>query len=90
MVLGPPRLYPPVPWVLLGLLQAMEWVFLVYTVYSVAIPVAGGLWKGRRPPHAAPRSRFAIVVPAHNEALVVGNLIQSCLATHYPQNLFEI
>lgn len=34
--------------------------------------------------------KFAIVVAAHNEEVVIGNLIQSLLKQHYPRELFDI
>ncbi len=89
MVLGPPRIYPPLPWVCIGLLEAMEWIFVLYTLYTLAIPMAG-LWTRRLPESVPPWSRFAIVIPAHNEERVVAQLIASCRALHYPQELFDI
>lgn len=89
MIPGPPRLYPPVPWVVLGLIDALEWMFLVYTLYTIIIPLAG-LRTKQLTERIAPRSRFAIVVPAHNEERVVRQLIASCLALDYPRALFDI
>ncbi len=89
MVMGPPRLYPPLPWVLIGALQTLEWVFVLYTLYTICIPVAG-LWTRQITHWVAPRSRFAIVVPAHNEARVIEMLIRSCRAMNYPADLCDI
>lgn len=89
MVLGPPRIYPPLPWAFIGLLQAMEWVFVLYTFYSILIPMAG-LWTRQLTGKVAPVSRFAIVVPAHNEELVLSSLVESCRAMDYPAELFDI
>jgi cellulose synthase/poly-beta-1,6-N-acetylglucosamine synthase-like glycosyltransferase len=89
LVLGPPRVYPPLPWVVLGAIHVLQYVFIVYTLYTVVLPVAG-LWTRELTVRVPPRHRFAIVVPAHNEERVVGNLIESCLALDYPRELFDI
>ena len=89
MVMGPPRIYPPLPWAFLGLIDVLQWVFVLYTFYTIAMPLAG-LWTRQLSPDAAPASRFAIVIPAHNEGRVVGQLIESCLALRYPRDLFDV
>lgn len=89
MVLGPPRIYPPLPWVCIFALETMEWVFVLYTLYTVIIPAAG-LWTRDRARPVPPASRFAIVVPAHNEERVLANLVESCRALHYPAELYDI
>jgi cellulose synthase/poly-beta-1,6-N-acetylglucosamine synthase-like glycosyltransferase len=89
MVLGPPRVYPPLPWIVIGALQAVEWFFVIYTLYTVCLPIAG-LWTRQITVMAPPRSRFAIVVPAHNEERVIEMLIRSCRAIDYPAELVDI
>ena len=89
MVMGPPRIYPPLPWVFLSLIDVLQWVFVVYTFYTIALPLAG-LWTRQLSGDTAPVSRFAIVIPAHNEGRVVGKLIESCLSLRYPRDLFDV
>jgi cellulose synthase/poly-beta-1,6-N-acetylglucosamine synthase-like glycosyltransferase len=90
MVMGPPRIYPPLPWPMIGAIDVVQWVFILYTLYTIAIPVAGMWTKQLSPRGVAPRSRFAIVVPAHNEERVIELLIQSCHAMDYPRDLFDV
>ena len=89
MIPGPPRIYPPLPWPVLGLIDVLEWVFVLYSIYTILIPLAG-LWTKQLRTRIAPRSRFAIVIPAHNEERVVANLIESCQALDYPPELFDV
>ena len=89
MVLGPPRIYPPLPWALIGLMQVAEWVFVLYTLYTIGIPLAG-LWTRQLTARVPARSRFAVVVPAHNEERVIDMLIASCRAMDYPAELCDI
>ena len=89
MVFGPPRVYPPLPWPLWVVVQALEWVFVVYTVYTIALPVAG-LWTRQIRERYTPQKRFAVVIPAHNESVVVANLLDSCHALDYPSELVDL
>jgi cellulose synthase/poly-beta-1,6-N-acetylglucosamine synthase-like glycosyltransferase/Tfp pilus assembly protein PilF len=63
--------------------------FVGLFVYHLALVVIG-----LRPPEpmlpVKPRSRFAIMVAAHNEEAVIGSLIASIHAQHYPCGLYTI
>lgn len=49
------------------------------------------LFKRRRPyPKAAPRTRFAVIIPARNEEKVIGNLVRALRAQNYPQEMIDI
>lgn len=37
-----------------------------------------------------PKTRFAVLIPAHNEELVIGDLIQDLAEQEYPHELFDI
>ncbi len=82
-----PGALPPV-WVV-ALIHALEWVLIGYTAYVTILPLAGFTTRAerRRPP---PQKRFAIVIPAHNESVVIGNLVDCCLAMDYPRRLFDV
>jgi cellulose synthase/poly-beta-1,6-N-acetylglucosamine synthase-like glycosyltransferase len=53
-----------------------------------------GLWqrqnKNRRPEHVTEQSRFAILIPAHNEALTISKTLRSCKTLDYPEDKFSI
>ncbi|MDQ0189000.1 cellulose synthase/poly-beta-1,6-N-acetylglucosamine synthase-like glycosyltransferase [Alicyclobacillus cycloheptanicus] len=49
-----------------------------------------GIWHRQKPLRYAPKHRFAVIVPAHNEERVIGPLIDSLKAQHYPADLFDI
>ena len=42
------------------------------------------------PTTAAPKTRFAVIIPARNEEAVIGNLIESLLKQNYPAELFDV
>lgn len=49
-----------------------------------------GLGRTRTFASAAPRTRFALVIPARNEEAVIGHLINSLHEQAYPKELYEI
>lgn len=49
-----------------------------------------GLFKREEEKIKKPKKRFAIIVAAHNEELVIGNLIESLLKQNYPREMFDI
>ena len=61
--------------------------------YYVFLAVVG-LWqrqkKNRLPEHASKTNRFAIIIPAHNEALTILKTLRSCKALDYPEDKFSI
>ncbi len=60
-----------------------------YAFYNVAIGLRG-IFRGRQSPAARVHRRFAILVPAHNEAAVLGPLLNSLQAQQYPRECFEV
>jgi cellulose synthase/poly-beta-1,6-N-acetylglucosamine synthase-like glycosyltransferase len=47
-------------------------------------------WRMARAATGAPRHRFAVLIPAHNEELLLPDLLRSLAAQLYPHELFEI
>ena len=60
-----------------------------YTAYFFVIALFS-LKKPNEYPHAAPQTRFAVLVAARNEEAVIGGLVESLLAQNYPQELFDV
>jgi cellulose synthase/poly-beta-1,6-N-acetylglucosamine synthase-like glycosyltransferase len=62
-----------------------------FTAYLAAL-TAGALWARRRPEArgGAPRHRFAVVVPAHNEAATLPTLLRTLADLAYPRDLYEV
>lgn len=81
---------------LTGSFVPLAWAYVIVTLlfnvfwwYQFVIAL-GGFLRARRPPPAAPKHTFAIIVPAHNEERVVGFLVREFLAQDYPRELFQI
>ena len=71
-------------------LLAANLALLPYFLLLLATALAAIL--ARRPPRLedAPRSRFLIVIPAHNEESGIARTVQSCRAADYPQPLSSV
>ncbi|MCX7841782.1 MAG: glycosyltransferase, partial [Clostridia bacterium] len=66
---------------------------LVFTAgcYFFGVSVFGLIKKKDVPTYQyLPRKRFAVIIAAHNEELVIGHIIDSLLRQSYPKNLYDI
>ncbi|MEA4934413.1 MAG: glycosyltransferase family 2 protein [Lawsonibacter sp.] len=76
-----------------SVLSAMSWLLCMGVTLWGGYYLVIGLMSWRRPLdygwHPA-RTRFAVLIPARNEELVIGTLINSLLAQDYPADLYDI
>lgn len=71
------------------LLFALMTLLNLFSIYLGVIALF--TFKRRKPyPKAAPDTRFAVIIPARNEAKVVGNLIEKLRAQDYPSEKVDI
>ncbi len=49
-----------------------------------------GLFQFRIPNSYQPRKKFAVVVPAHNEDVVIGPLVDNLKSLNYPRHLYDV
>ncbi|MGB4682014.1 MAG: glycosyltransferase family 2 protein [Firmicutes bacterium] len=71
------------------IISLAQGIVLCFGIYFLLLALAGLASKRCRREHA-PRSRFAILIPAHNEARVIGKLIENLLQLDYPRRLYDI
>ncbi len=64
-------------------------VFLFIFAYLFFLAIAS-LWPEKQLVSALPKTKFAIVIPAHNESELIGATLHSIEACDYPQELYEI
>jgi cellulose synthase/poly-beta-1,6-N-acetylglucosamine synthase-like glycosyltransferase len=70
-------------------LKAVEGVLFFFAAYNFLLSLSG-LPAPRRERLVAPKNRFALLVPAHNEARVVAENVRSLLSLDYPRSLYRI
>mgnify|MGYP003498602257 CR=1 FL=1 len=77
-------------------MQTFYWVMMALMILLNLFSVYLGvmffftLRRHKTYPKAAPQNRFAVIIPARNEAHVVGNLIAALKAQDYPQDKIDI
>lgn len=71
------------------LLFTLSLVLKIFTLYFALVALFA-LKKRKSFPHAAPRTRFAVVVAARNEEAVIGDLVHSVLTQDYPPELRDV
>lgn len=68
-------------------------ILQLYTVlvasYFLLTSIAG-LIKPKKLPEVEPTKRFLLLIPAHNEASVIGSIVDNLLKLDYPQHLYDI
>jgi 1,2-diacylglycerol 3-beta-glucosyltransferase len=70
-------------WPLLALSAAASAFLLLLTLAALA-------YRPRPLPPGGPRKRFAIIVPAHNEELLIGDLLESLSRQAYPSSHYTV
>jgi cellulose synthase/poly-beta-1,6-N-acetylglucosamine synthase-like glycosyltransferase len=65
---------------------------LPYFLFLLALAVASMTVRRARPPvhEAEPRSRFLVVIPAHDEESGIGTTVASCRSADYPESQFSV
>jgi hypothetical protein len=79
--------FPETPLLVLLLLAGA--VPAIFGLYLLIVAVAA-FFLPRAEPAGTPRSRVAILVPAHDEAALIGRCVQSLRAQRYPDELYEV
>jgi len=71
------------------LLFALGVPFFAYGLYYLFIGFLG-FRKHNKFPQVAPKNRFAAVIAARNEGVVIGNLIDTLKSQNYPEELLDV
>ncbi len=72
-----------------NILQGVQIIIFLFSLYFLGIALAGLYTRRCRREHP-PRTRFAILVPAHNEERVIGKLAGNLRELDYPKELYDI
>lgn len=76
--------------VLLKTIWIFSILFFFYGLYQVCIMLTGLIRQKHVHEPAKPKYRFLVLIAARNEALVIGNLIDSLKKQNYPRELYDI
>ncbi|MDQ0203029.1 glycosyltransferase family 2 protein [Pectinatus haikarae] len=67
----------------------IQGIIFLFTVYYFCIGVCG-LWRRKEVKILVPEKSFAVIIAAHNEKAVIGQLIDNLGQLDYPKNLYDI
>ena len=70
--------------------QALGWIIVIYWLYQLIISVCALIQFKEKPLIKNKKHKFMMILPAHNEASVIGALIESLQALDYPKELYDI
>lgn len=70
--------------------QALIWIIVVFWLYQLIISACALIKFKEKPIIKNKKHKFMLIVPAHNEANVVGNLIESLNNLDYPKELYDV
>lgn len=67
----------------------MQILIFLFTLYFFVIGFCG-LWRRREQKIMTPKKTFAVIVAAHNEQAVIGQLVENLQHLNYPKELFDV
>jgi len=70
--------------------QALVWVVTIFWSYQLIVSICSLIKLKDKPLVEDKQNRFMAIIPAHNEAAVVGNLVESLKNQTYPKELYDI
>ena len=70
--------------------QALAWLVTIFWLYQLIVSICSLVKLKEKPILEDKENRFMAIIPAHNEATVVANLIESLKNQNYPKDLYDI
>lgn len=67
----------------------VQLIVAFFTIYYTVIAVCG-MWHRKEKNLAPPKSKFAVVIPAHNEEMVLADLLENLKMLKYPKELYDV
>lgn len=69
---------------------ALVWILTIFWLYQLAVSICSLIKLKDKPLIEEKENRFMAIIPAHNEAAVVANLVESLKNQDYPKELYDI
>ena len=70
--------------------QALVWIITIYWLYQLMVSICSLVKLKDKPIIEEKNNKFMAIIPAHNEEIVIGNLIASLQKQNYPKDLYDI
>ena len=76
-------------WIIQFILYTLLGFLMVDGIYQIIVSIRG-FWNQKEMPLAKRYRKFVVLVPAHNEAQVIGPLLDSLANQNYPKNCYTV
>ncbi len=70
--------------------QALVWIVTIFWLYQLIVSICSLVKLKDKPILEDKQNRFMAIIPAHNEASVIGNLVESLKKQNYSKELYDI
>ena len=70
--------------------QALIWIITIFWLYQLMVSICSLVKLKDKPLLINKKHKFMAIIPAHNEAAVIANLIESLKVQDYPKDLYDI
>ncbi len=70
--------------------QALVWIITIFWLYQLVVSLCSLVKLKDKPLITQKKHKFMAIIPAHNEAAVVANLIESLKKQNYDKDLYDI
>lgn len=70
--------------------EALVWVITIFWLYQIVISLCSLIKLKDKPLKVNKNHKFMAIIPAHNEEMVIGSLIESLKNQTYDKNLYDI
>ncbi|MCI8481542.1 MAG: glycosyltransferase family 2 protein [Clostridia bacterium] len=70
--------------------QALVWIVTIFWLYQFIVSICSLVKLKDKPILEDKQNRFMAIIPAHNEASVIGNLVESLKKQNYSKELYDI
>ena len=67
----------------------LQVIILLFTLYYFFIGFCG-MWRRKENKILTPKKNFAVIIAAHNESAVIGQLLQNLQSLDYPKTLYDV
>lgn len=67
----------------------LQVIILLFTLYYFFIGFCG-MWRRSEDKILTPKKTFAVIIAAHNESAVIGQLLQNLQSLEYPKTLYDV
>ena len=70
--------------------QALVWIITIFWLYQILVSICSLIKLKDKPLKINKNHKFMAIIPAHNEEMVIRNLIESLKKQNYPKELLDI